>query len=152
MLLALMLDKLGGAKEIIMKIFAFHFVFHSACTNFVTIMTREELILDCRYYNGEDYPPIGVDELMWGYEEAWVRMVLENNPTPQKHIDYYTREFDLPNLLPEKEDGTPIGIKAILWNRLDHWSYYPADADNFKKWYKEKYVANTKTHRQLLNR
>ncbi len=54
-------------------------------------MTREELILDCRYYNGEDEPPIGTDELMWGYEEAWVRMVLENSPTPQKCIDYYTR-------------------------------------------------------------
>ena len=70
----------------------------------------------------------------------------------KKHIDYYTREGDLPNLLPEKEDGTPIGIKAILWNRLDHWSYYPANADEFKKWYKEQYVANTKTHRQLLSR
>ena len=103
-------------------------------------MTREELILDCRYYNGEEYPPQGIDELMWGYEQAWVRMVLEN-----------TREFDLPNLLPEKEDGTPIGIKAILWNRLDYWSYYPADADCFKQWYNEQYVANTKTHRQLLN-
>ena len=147
-----MLDKLGFASELKMKNYAFHFVFHSACTNFAVIMTREELILDCRYYNDEEYPPEGVNELMWGYEEAWVRMILENNPTPQKHIDYYTREGDLPNLLPEKEDGTPIGIKAILWNRLDHWSYYPANADEFKKWYKEQYVANTKTHRQLLSR
>ena len=29
-------------------------------------MTREELILDCRYYNGEDEPPQGVDSLFWG--------------------------------------------------------------------------------------
>ena len=114
-------------------------------------MTREELILDCRYYNGEDEAPEGIDSLMWGYEEAWVRFVLTNNPTPQKCIEYYTKRYDLPNLLPYEEDGTPIGIKAILWNRLDHWSYYPADADAFKKWYLEKYVANTKTHRQLLN-
>jgi len=113
-------------------------------------MTREELILDCRYYNGEETYPEGTDSLMWGYEEAWVRMVLENNPTLQKHIDYYSREFDLPNLLPEKEDGTPLGIKAILWNRLDYWSPYPTDANSFKKWYLENYVANTKTHRQLL--
>ena len=115
-------------------------------------MTREELILDCRYYNGEKEPPEGIDSLMWGYEEAWVRFVLTNNPTPQKCVEYYTKRYDLPNLLPYEEDGTPIGIKAILWNRLDHWSYYPADADAFKKWYLEKYVANTKTHRQLLNK
>lgn len=113
-------------------------------------MTRKELILDCRYYNGEETYPEGTDSLMWGYEEAWVRMVLDNNPTLQKHIDYYSREFDLPNLLPEKEDGTPLGIKAILWNRLDYWSSYPTDANSFKKWYLENYVAHTKTHRQLL--
>lgn len=112
-------------------------------------MRREELILDCRYYNGEGEPPDGIDSLMWGYEEAWVRMVLENSPVLQKHIDDYTREFDLPNLLPEKDDGTPTGLKAILWNRLDYWSYYPANADEFKKWYLEQYVARTKTHRQL---
>lgn len=114
-------------------------------------MTREELILDCRYYNGEETYPEGVDSLMWGYEEAWVRMVLENNPKVQNHIDFYTERYDLPSILPYEEDGTPLGIKAILWNRLDHWSYYPADADSFKEWYLEHYVANTKTHRQLLH-
>ena len=114
-------------------------------------MTREELILDCRYYNGEDYPPEGVNNLMWGYEEAWVRMVLEENPSVQKWVDYYTKRYDLPSILPYEEDGTPIGIKAILWSRLDHWSYYPANADEFKDWYHEHYVAKTKTHRQLLN-
>ena len=114
-------------------------------------MTREELILDCRYYNGEDYPPEGVDELMWGYEEAWVRMVLEHNPLPQKCIDYYTREFGLPDLLPEEVDGTPIGIKAILWSRCDHWGHEPTLAAPFIRWYQEMYVKNTKTHRQILN-
>lgn len=114
-------------------------------------MTKEELILDCRYYNGEEEPPEGTDSLMWGYEEAWVRMVLEGNPTPKKCTEYYTKKYDLPNLLPFEEDGTPIGIKAILWNRLDYWSYYPADAETFKSWYQEHYLNNTKTHRQLLN-
>ena len=114
-------------------------------------MTREELILDCRYYNGEEEPPEGTDSLMWGYEEAWVRMVLEDNPTPKKCIEYYTKKYDLPHLLPFEEYGTPIGIKAILWSRLDHWSYLPADGELFKSWYHEHYVNNTKTHRQLLN-
>lgn len=114
-------------------------------------MTREELILDCRYYNGETEPPEGTDDLMWGYEEAWVRMVLEDNPIPKKHLDYYTKCFDLPNLLPFEEDGTPLSLKAILWNRLDYWSSYPTDSKTFKSWYFEQYVKHTKTHRQLLN-
>lgn len=114
-------------------------------------MTREELILFCRYYNGEEYPPENIDSLFWGHEEVWVRWMLENNPKIQKLIDYYTKKFDLPSILPFEEDGTPIGLKAILWSRLDYWSYSPADADIFKDWYFEHYVANTKTHRQLLD-
>ena len=66
-------------------------------------------------------------------------------------VGYYTKKYDLPSILPYEEDGTPIGIKAILWSRLDHWSYSPANADEFKDWYHEHYVARTKTHRQLLN-
>ena len=125
---------------------------HIECniTIFAPTMTREELILDCRYYNGEEEPPEGVDQLMWGYEEAWVRMVMENNPTPQRCLDYYTREYNLPELLPQEEDGTPLGMKAILWNRLDHWSYMPATPNEFIDWYQEHYVRHTKTHRQLL--
>ena len=119
-------------------------------------MTREELILDCRYYNGEEYPPKGTDSLMWGYEEAWVRFVLNNDPILQKHIEHYSREHDLPNLLPESVDGTPIGIKAILWNRYDHWGYSFLESredqeKHFKEWYRREYIAGTKTHRQLLN-
>ena len=113
-------------------------------------MTREELILDCRYYNGEDEPPEGIDNLMWGYEEAWVRMVLENNPIPQRCIDFYTKWYDLPSILPYEKDGTPLGIKAILWNRCDHWGHEPTEANSFIRWYQEQYVKDTKTHRQLL--
>lgn len=115
-------------------------------------MTREELILDCRYYNGEETYPEGIDSLMWGYEEAWVRMVLQNDPTPQRLIDYYTRLRDLPSILPYEKDGTPLGLKAILWNRCDHWSGYgPETAESFIRWYQQHYVKDTKTHRQLLN-
>lgn len=119
-------------------------------------MIREELILDCRYYNGENEPPEGTDSLMWGYEEAWVRFALNNDPILQKHVEYYSREHDLPNLLPESADGTPIGLKAILWSRYDYWGnhfFEPKEEQGkrFKEWYLREYVANTKTHRQLLN-
>lgn len=114
-------------------------------------MTREEMILDCRYYNGEEEPPEDTDSLMWGYEEAWVRMVMENCPIPQECVDFYTKMYDLPSLLPYEKDGTPLAIKAILWSRCDHWSHEPTDAKSFIRWYHENYVGHTKTHRQLLN-
>ncbi|MBQ3363055.1 MAG: hypothetical protein IJG42_03785 [Muribaculaceae bacterium] len=121
-------------------------------------MTREKLILDCRYYNGEDDVPDSLPEgkaIFWDYERVWTMWVLEGNKKLQKDIDYFTREYDLPNLLPE-DDGTPLGLKALLFNRYDHWNGFmggsrEAYAQSFKKWYLSTYVAGAKTHRQRLN-
>ena len=121
-------------------------------------MTQEELLLDCRYYNGEDEEPntlLEGKEIFWDYERVWVRWILEGNERLQKNIDYYTEEYDLPHLLPEN-DGTPLGLKALLFSRYDYWSSYRGGssdkyAQEFKVWYLSKYVANTKTHRQLLD-
>ena len=121
-------------------------------------MTREELILDCRYYNGEKEVPTTLPEgkeIFWDYEWVWVKWVLEGSQNLQKSIDYFTEEYDLPNLLPES-DGTPLGLKALLFNRYDHWVGFMGGsrdeyAQQFKKWYMSKYVAGTKTHRQLIN-
>lgn len=115
-------------------------------------MTREELILDCRYYNGEDEPPQEVDSLFWGYEEVWVRWMLEGNPSVANKIKYYTERHRLPQLLPD--DGTPLGLKAILFGRYEYWSGGRDTAavleHGFKQWYLDRYVAHTRTHRQLL--
>lgn len=49
-------------------------------------MTRDELILDCRYYNGEGEAPetIRVEKRMfWFYEKCWVDFVLNNDKTLQ---------------------------------------------------------------------
>ena len=89
-------------------------------------MTKEELILDCRYYNGEDEVPELLPEgkvIFWDYERVWTGWVLEGNNRLQKNIDYYTEEYDLPNLLPES-DGTPLGLKALLFSRYDYWNGY----------------------------
>ena len=86
-------------------------------------MTREELLLACRYYNGEEEIPITLPEgkeIFWDYERVWVKWVLEGSERLQENIDYFTEEYDLPNLLPES-DGTPLGLKALLFNRYDHW-------------------------------
>ena len=122
-------------------------------------MTRADLILDCRYYNGEEEVPDTLPkgkEIFWDYERVWVKWVLERDQSLQKSIDHYTEEYDLPHLLPE-HDGTPLGIKAILFNRYDHWIGYmggPKDkyAQQFKEWYLSMYVAGAKTHRQLLKK
>ena len=122
-------------------------------------MTREELILDCRYYNGEDDVPDSLPEgkdIFWDYERVWVKWVLEGSDRVQKYIDYFTEEYDLPNLLPE-DDGTPLGLKALLFNRYDYWVGFMGGseeeyAQQFKDWYLGRYVAGTKTHRQLLNK
>ena len=118
-------------------------------------MTREELILDCRYYNGEEEYPQDVDSLFWGYEEVWVRWMLEGNPSVENKIKHYTEQHHLLDLLPD--DGTPLGLKAILFSRYEYWSGYYGEDDarfesDFRDWYLNKYVANTKTHRQLLAR
>lgn len=122
-------------------------------------MTREELIIDCRYYNGEDEVPNSLPkgkEIFWDYERVWIKWILEGSDQLQKKIDYYSEEYDLPHLLPES-DGTPLGLKALLFSRYDYWGGYMSGsrkkyAQDFKNWYLEQYVANTKTHRQLLNR
>ena len=122
-------------------------------------MTKEELILDCRYYNGVDEVPDSLPEgkdIFWDYERVWTGWVLEGSDRLQKNIDYYTEEYDLPNLLPGN-DGTPLGLKALLFNRYDHWVGFMGGsrdeyAMSFKEWYLDKYVARTKTHRQMLNK
>jgi len=122
-------------------------------------MTQEELLLDCRYYNGEEEVPNTLPEgkeIFWDYERVWVEWMLEGSDRLQKNIDYYTEEYDLPNLLPES-DGTPLGLKALLFSRYDHWIGYMGGsrdkyAQEFKEWYLSRYVAGAKTHRQQLNK
>ena len=120
-------------------------------------MTKEDLILDCRYYNGEDEVPASLPEgkyIFWDYERVWTGWALEGNDRLQKYINYFTEEYDLSHLLTE-DDGTPLGLKALLFNRYDYWVGYMGGskeeyAQSFKDWYLGKYVAGAKTHRQLL--
>ena len=74
----------------------------------------------------------------------------------KKKIDYYAKEYDLTNLLPE-DDGSTLGVKVLLFSLYEDWNGFMGGsrdeyAQSFKNWYLEKYVAKTKTHRQQLNR
>ena len=121
-------------------------------------MTREELILDCRYYNGEDQVPDTLPNgkaIFWDYERVWISWIMEGSDKLKKNIDYYTEEYDLPHLLPDN-DGTPLGLKALLFSRYDYWNGFMGGstedyAQSFKEWYLDNYVGKTKKHRQLLN-
>lgn len=34
-------------------------------------------------------------------------------------------------------DGTPIELKALLWNRYYHWEGWMSDQEAFRNWYKK---------------
>ena len=38
------------------------------------------------------------------------------------------------------DDGVPISIKALLWNRYMHWGGNPNDLYGFRGWYKREYL------------
>ena len=78
----------------------------------------------------------------WNYECFWVK---KNDDENTKHVfdanGYY--ENDLKEF--EPNDGTPIGLKALLWNRYEHWT--SGTLEGFKEWYL-KYYQSRPTNRQ----
>jgi len=118
-----------------------------------------EIALDCRYFNDEKEAPDSIPEnkkMFWDYERAWVYefYMWGEDHAFRKDVLHFTELYDLPNLIPE--DDAPISLKALLFNRYDHWIGFQGGsreeyAQQFKEWYLRDYVADTKTHRQLLN-
>lgn len=115
-------------------------------------MTKEErhqLILDCRVYDGSNHP-----EIPFYYEECWVRFHEdeEHRKYLQEETEYYRREVGEDF---SKDDGTPISLKAILFNRHEHWcGGYNLDRNytSFKDWYTSQYRDVAPTHRQARYR
>lgn len=92
----------------------------------------------CRYYDGVDYKNAGAEkELLASYEEAWVRMQIAEVDHIQSMLNEYVaygQEFF------NMDDGVPISIKALLWNRYMHWGGNPNDLYGFRSWYKREYL------------
>ena len=67
--------------------------------------------------------------------------MLENPQYLKDMVEEY-KFFGLENF--NINDGVPIGIKAILFNRYMHWcGGYGDDAESFRTWYVENYLNGT---------
>lgn len=83
---------------------------------------------------------------IWFYEKYWVneQMNQGNNSAYDKdrieeYCAYGNKDF-------EADDGTPISIKALLWNRYYHWGGWLSDQESFRNWYRTYY------HKHKINR
>lgn len=106
---------------------------------------RKDLILQCRYYNGEaEEPEPSADApsgfySFWGYEKLWVEWTLNDDPEI-KDFEEWVNFYHL-----ESKDGdkTPLTLKAILLNRFLHWGAYgPPEEEmkQFEEWYTQDYL------------
>lgn len=100
------------------------------------ISDKQFLIDKCIYYKGEEVCPESLKEAgkeyLWFYESKWV----EFNGQFEGNREY--EDNDLAAF--EENDGVPISLKRLLFNRYiqDTWSVKGA-IPFFKVWYKEDY-------------
>lgn len=101
-------------------------------------MTKEELINCCRYYNGTDERNFKDSDknMLAFYEKIWVHETLDNYNFEDVIDDY--NEVGLGSF--QTNDGIPVTLKALLFNRYARTCYTTFDAvEPFKKFYKEYY-------------
>jgi len=103
-------------------------------------MDKADLIKNCRYYRGEEHCPSEAIGLFWDYERLWVEWVLEaqenENCDAAKRLDNMTREYLKAGYKDfSLYDGVPVSLKALLFNRFEHWN----QSDGFKEFYLKYY-------------
>ena len=98
-------------------------------------MTKEAAIKQCRYYKGQKRCPANTPSLFWNYERIWVgwTLVAEDDKSEGammlKSMLKQYKDAHLENF--QEDDGVPITLKALLFNRFDHWN----EGDGFENWY-----------------
>ncbi len=105
------------------------------------------LIQYCRYYKGEKKCPKKIEQYgmatIWYYEQLWVErddLRDENGFNTGEYIHYGLKDFNT-------NDGTPITLKSLLFNRHNHWSGgygMESEVKKFKEWYNNSYIALSK--------
>lgn len=94
----------------------------------------------CRYYKGEksnNFDGDGTNKnLFWGYEKLWIERYRNDSQWAQNDLmDYIAMGLMDFNA----DDGTPITLKTLLFNRFCHWEYVPT-AEGFKRFYIQSYL------------
>ena len=93
----------------------------------------------CRYYKGEQSCPLDDERAsLWDYERKWCEM----QNAKDNGINDMLCEYNMSGLDAfEQYDGTPVSLKAFLFNRFCHWDSGAMQdcIEPFKKWYNETY-------------
>jgi hypothetical protein len=110
-------------------------------------MTMNNLIKHCRYYKGEKKCPKKIEQIgmsnIWYYEQLWgenEELRDEKGFNTEEYIRFGLKDFNI-------DDGTPITLKSLLFNRYNHWSGgygIENDIKSFKNWYSNFYIALSK--------
>lgn len=93
--------------------------------------TDNTILKYCKHYGKVKY-----ETIFSGYEEKWIELSLHDKESLNDLIQYYIRS-GLEHFC--EYDDTPIGIKAILWNRYEHHDFAPT-LEGFADWYKRQYL------------
>lgn len=101
-------------------------------------MEKKELIAHCRYYKGETKNPhTGDKAIFWDYEKLFIDEMAK--PAESVFLSNLALEYSRAGLLEWNEtDGTPFLLKALLFNRYEHWM----QGGDFKEWYLSEYLGN----------
>ena len=102
-------------------------------------MTNEDLISYCRYYKDEEQNPFdNIDQnkaMLWFYEMCFV-----TNGQLSGFAEYISDYNSVGLTSFAEDDGVPIELKALLFNRYAKTAYSMMDAaEPFKKFYLEYY-------------
>ncbi len=97
---------------------------------------RSSLLAKCKFYNGEDDCPSGVDFICWEVEAFWVRSLLKGKTLAiDMAVVSFRRLVDISD--PLFKDGTPLAVQALLFERYCHDSDLDplSLATSFKRFY-----------------
>ena len=97
---------------------------------------KEFLIGLCKRYKGPESNRDPQDSV-WRYERAWLEESMKENPDFGKFLNDYLnaglRTFNM-------YDGTPVTLKAVLYNRFMQQAEGMATPEDFKRWYDKFYI------------
>ena len=99
-------------------------------------ISTKELLSYCLYYKGGEINDASIIEF---YEQMWVNFSQHNRMYIAEIVqDYIFAGLELFNC----NDGIPISLKALLYNRYMHWNGgngWQNDNNGFKEFYLENY-------------